>query len=86
MTNFEDPRWLCDLCIETRKGLSGWSACEEHRNWRPALPAPDQTTTGPCFGVNDGMDGYCIHNENCRYAGQSYTGPNTHCVGREVYG
>jgi hypothetical protein len=44
------------------------------------------TTTGPCFGVEDGLDGYCIHNENCRSVGKSYTGPNTDCVGREVYG
>jgi hypothetical protein len=31
MPHPDNPRMTCGLCIETRKGLSGWTTCEEHR-------------------------------------------------------
>jgi hypothetical protein len=32
------------MCTETRKGLSGWTTCEEHRDWKPA-PSVTRTHT-----------------------------------------
>lgn len=35
---------------------------------------------GYCYGVEDGLDGYCIHAEGCRDAGRSWSGPNSTCI------
>lgn len=39
---------------------------------------------GYCYGVEDGLDGYCIHDKKCRNAGRTWTGPNTDCIKEET--
>lgn len=41
---------------------------------------PRRSEFGYCYGVEDGLDGYCIHAEGCRDAGRSWTGPNSTCT------
>lgn len=33
-----------------------------------------------CYGVEDGLDGFCVHAEGCIHEGQSWTGPNAGCI------
>lgn len=39
----------------------------------------------PCYGVEDGLDGYCVHNPACPHYPHSWTGPNSNCVNQSWY-
>lgn len=36
---------------------------------------------GYCVAIEDGLDGYAVHDEKCRSVGQGWSGPNSSCVG-----
>lgn len=38
------------------------------------------TDRGYCYGVEDALDGYCVHTASCVSAGNAASGPNTSCV------
>lgn len=41
----------------------------------------DRTSrTGRCYGEEDGMDGYCLHDPRCKYWPDGASGPNSDCI------
>lgn len=44
--------------------------------------AEKEAAATSCYGVEDGLDGYCIHAPECKYAGKRWTGPNFDCIRR----
>lgn len=35
---------------------------------------------GYCYGVDDLLDGYCVHTASCPSVGRTWSGPNSDCV------
>lgn len=33
-----------------------------------------------CYGVEDGLDGFCVHALGCKHEGKSWSGPNSDCI------
>lgn len=45
----------------------------------------EASKTGYCYGVEDGLDGYCVHAPGCPSFGEAWSGPNSTCIKYDPY-
>lgn len=83
----EWPEFGCADCPIHQGGLGEAERCKRHTSdraldtLRASINADDgrRSDRGYCYGVEDGLDGYCVHDPRCRYVGMGWTGPNSGC-------
>lgn len=75
----DDSREMADRIVES--GLMAEFEWDRNEYLRARAKIIEGTSrTGKCYGVEDGLDGYCLHDPRCRSWPEMASGPNSDCI------